>query len=247
MSRPSMVPPMTREEAETFLQQLVAEGLLKEEERWAWETMKPERLKRLYDGLNQRTRYVSIVLEAVHDSHNQAAVLRSADAFGIQDVYIVAGDTSFSPNRKVTQSAHKWLTILRRPDIRTTVLELKRKGYRVYASDLSKDAVPVDQIDLSKPTALLFGNEQKGLSEEAFSQADGTFVVPMHGFVQSLNISVAAAVTLYEVTKRARKIAKERYYLLPEEKQKLFREWFISAARPRIRNLLKMESVTVNT
>ncbi|MBO8137125.1 MAG: RNA methyltransferase [Desulfotomaculum sp.] len=232
---------MSKEEAEAFIEKLLQEGLLKEENKHIWSMIRPERLKRMYDVLNQRTRYVSVLLEAVDNGHNQAAVLRSSDAFGIQDIYIVLGEAAFEPNKNVTQSAHKWVNINEKPDINTAVKELKEKGYQVLASCLTKDSVPVDEIDLSGPTVLVFGNEHSGLSEEAVNLADGKFVIPMHGFVQSLNISVAAAVTLYQVTKRARRTAGDRYYLSKEEKQELFIRWIKASVSPRVLKMLEAD------
>jgi tRNA (guanosine-2'-O-)-methyltransferase len=222
-------------EANQFIQMLLETGLLQEKERWIWEMVRPERLMRLYQVLNQRTRYISVLLEAVDDGHNQAAVLRTADAFGVQNVSIVTGDKPFEPSKNITQGAHKWLTIKKKPDLHTAINDLKLEGYQIYATYLGDGAVPIDEIDLSKPTVLIFGNEHNGISEEAANLADGKFYIPMYGFVQSFNISVAAALALQEVTKRARETAKEHYFLTAEEKRELFLEWIIKTLRPQIR------------
>lgn len=218
-----------------FIHRLFETGLLQEKERWICEMVQPERLMRFYQVLNQRTRYLSVLLEAVDDGHNQAAVLRTADAFGIQDVYVVAGNKPFEPNKKVTQGADKWLTIKERPGLQSAITDLKSKGYQIYATYLGEGAVPVQDIDLSKPTVLIFGNEHKGISEEAAGLADGKFYIPMYGFVQSFNISVAAALVLQEVTKRARETAKDRYYLSDQEKRELLLQWIMKTLRSRIR------------
>jgi len=214
---------------------LLETGLLQEKERWIWEMIRPERLMRLYQVLNQRTRYISVLLEAVDDGHNQAAVLRTADAFGIQDISVVTGNKPFEPRKKITQGSHKWLTIKRKPDLQTAIKDLKSEGYQIYATYLGDDAVPIGEIDLSKPTVLIFGNEHKGISKEAANLADGKFYIPMYGFVQSFNISVAAALALQEVTKRAREIAGDRYGLTDEEKRELLLEWIMKTLRPQVR------------
>ncbi|MBO8172122.1 MAG: RNA methyltransferase [Bacillaceae bacterium] len=232
---------MSEEEAEAFYQQLIKEGYLREEDRPVWSMIRPERLKRLYQVLQERTRYVSVVLEAVDDGHNQAAVLRSAEAFGIQNISVVVGSAPFQPNKKVTQSAHKWVTIDRKPDIETAVKDLKAEGYQVLASYLGDDSESIDDVDLSKPTALLFGNEHNGISSEAAELADGKFIIPMRGFVQSLNISVAAAVTLYEITRRARIESGDNYYLTPQEKKDLFQQWVFTNLKPRVREKIQSE------
>lgn len=218
-----------------FIQMLLKTGLLQEKERWILEMIRPERLMRLYQALNQRTRYISVLLEAVDDGHNQAAVLRTADAFGIQNISVVTRYKPFEPNKKITQGAHKWLTIRKKPDMQTAMKDLKSEGYQIYATYLGDGAVPIEEIDLSKPTVLIFGNEHRGISEETANLADGKFYIPMYGFVQSFNISVAAALALQEVTKRARETAKERYHLTDEEKRELFLEWIMKTLGPQTR------------
>ncbi|MBN2909513.1 RNA methyltransferase [Polycladomyces sp. WAk] len=218
-----------------LIQMLLETGLLQEKERWIWEMIQPERLMRLYQVLNQRTRYISVLLEAVDDGHNQAAVLRTADAFGIQNISVVTGNKPFEPSKKITQGSHKWLTIRKKPDLQTAIKDLKSEGYQIYATYLGDDAVPIGEIDLSKPTVLIFGNEHKGISKEAANLADGKFYIPMYGFVQSFNISVAAALALQEVTKRAREIAGDRYGLTDEEKRELLLEWIMKTLRPQVR------------
>ncbi len=225
--------------AEEFIQRLIHTGLLREEERWISDMILPERLMRLHRVLNQRTRYISVLLEAIDDGHNQAAVLRTADAFGVQNISVVEGDKPFHPNKKITQGSHKWLTIKKHPDLRTAVRELKSEGYRICVTYLGGDAVPIGEIDLSRPTVLLFGNEHRGISEEAAELADQKFYIPMVGFVQSFNISVAAALTLQEVTKRAREAAGDRYFLTDEEKRELFLEWIIQTLRPPLRERVR--------
>jgi tRNA (guanosine-2'-O-)-methyltransferase len=214
---------------------MLEKGLLQEKERWLLDLLRPERLMRFYQVLSQRTRYISVLLEAVDDGHNQAAVLRTADAFGVQDVFIVTGNKPFEPSKRVTQGAHKWLTIRKKPDMETAIQDLKSAGYQIYATYLGEGSVPIQEMDLSKPTVLIFGNEHSGISEEAANLADGKFYIPMYGFVQSFNISVAAALALQEVTKRARETAKERYFLTDEEKRELFLQWIMKSLSPQTR------------
>ncbi|WP_369826933.1 TrmH family RNA methyltransferase [Geobacillus sp. 46C-IIa] len=231
-------------EVKAFLEQLQQEGLLTEQTRPAWEMILPKRLKRMYDVLNERTRYITVLMEAVDDPHNQAAVLRTAEAFGVQDVHIVTGKAPFSPNRLVTRYADQWLTLHRKPDIETAIGDLKRQGYQVYASYLGEGAIPLSDLNVSKPTVLLFGNEHSGVSEEALCLADGTFIIPMYGFVQSFNISVAAALALYDVTERARRQAGKRYYLSLEERKALYEQWMWQTLHPRVRKQLERKGYT---
>ncbi|AEV21174.1 RNA methyltransferase [Geobacillus thermoleovorans] len=238
---------MEEREATSFLEQLRQEGLITESTRPVWEMILPRRLRRMYEVLNERTRYITVLIEAVDDPHNQAAVLRTAEAFGVQDVHIVTGKAPFSPNRLVTRYADQWLTLHHKPDIKTAIADLKSQGYQVYASYLGEETIPVSDIDLSQPTALLFGNEHSGVSEEALRLADGTFVIPMYGFVQSFNISVAAALALYDVTERARRQAGRHYYLLPEEKKALYEQWMWQTLNPRIRKQLQQQGYAIQT
>lgn len=221
-----------------FVSELFEQGIVDEKDREIVEFIIPDRLKRLYDVLNERTRYISILLEAVDDGHNQAAVLRSADAFGIQDITIVTGRAPFAPNDLVTRSADKWLTLHHQPNIETAISDLRQKGYQIYTSQLCDEAVPIEELEVSKPTVLIFGNEHSGVSKKATELADGTFMIPMKGFVQSLNISVAAALAMREVTERAKKAAGEQYYLTMEEKRELFREWMMKSLNKRLRKMI---------
>ncbi|MDQ0340140.1 tRNA (guanosine-2'-O-)-methyltransferase [Caldalkalibacillus uzonensis] len=229
---------MADNEREAIVAQLINEGLLTEEDDLVWKTLRPQRLRRMYEVLKQRTRHIAVLLEAVDDGHNQAAVLRSADAFGVQDVSIVVGRAPFSPNRKVTQSAHKWLTIERHPSIEAAVKQAQQRGYQVLASHLGVDAVPLAEVDLNKPTVFLFGNEHDGVSHEALELADGNFIIPMYGFVQSLNISVAAAITLHQATQRARHLLGDDYFLTTEERKELFHHWLVTSSA-RVRRMVE--------
>ncbi len=206
-------------------QMLLAEGLLSERELWLAEWLRPERLLRLRDVLARRTSYLAVAMEAVDDGHNQAAILRSAEAFGVQHVAVIEGKQPFQPSKGVTQGAHKWLSLHRMPDIGRAIDLLHARGFQVYATDLGEGAKPIDAVDLARPTAILFGNEKDGVSRVARERADGRFYIPMAGFVQSFNVSVAAAIALYELTRRARQIAGDRYGLSADERHKLYVTW----------------------
>jgi tRNA (guanosine-2'-O-)-methyltransferase len=205
--------------------ELVAAGLAAEEDRRIWHLLTDERGRRLLSVLEGRTRYVTLVLEAVHDGHNQAAVLRTADAFGVQDVVVVEADARFSPNHSISQGAHSWLSLRRFTAVREAINDLHRRGYQVWASHLDPSAVDLEDIPLDQPIALLFGNEHQGVSDTAIEDADGTFVIPMRGFVQSLNVSVAAAISTYHVTRTASREAPERYSLDMPEKREVLALW----------------------
>lgn len=215
--------------------ELVQAGLLDPEDRPFWELLTPRRGRRMVEVLRRRTRHIALILEAVDDGHNQAAVLRSADAFGVQYVGVVRGRAPFRPNPEVTQGADKWLSVRHFETVGQAIRAMQARGYRVWASRLDETAVPLPEVDLSAPAVFLFGNEHDGLSEEALGLADGRFIVPMCGFVQSLNVSVAAAITLFHATRRARREVGEAYFLTPAERRDVLRRWLRTTTPQAVR------------
>lgn len=162
--------------------------------------MTPERSKRLHDVLDKRQPGLTVVLENVHDPHNISAVMRTCDAVGIQDIYIL--NTNIGKHKKwgakSSSSAAKWLTIHQFTDVKECFAELRKHFDKIYTTHLETDSADLYDLDLSKRVALVFGNEHGGLSAEAIAMADGNFIIPQVGIIKSLNISVACAVTIYE-------------------------------------------------
>lgn len=162
--------------------------------------MTPERIERLEFVLNKRQPDLSVVLENVFDPHNISAVMRTCDAVGIQDIYIL--NHKIPPHRKwgakSSSSAAKWLSIHQFTNAEECFTELRKHYKKIYTTHLSSDAVSLHELNLTEPVALVFGNEHSGVSEEIIAMADGNFIIPQTGIIKSLNISVACAVTLYE-------------------------------------------------
>ena len=162
--------------------------------------MTPERNERLTAVLHKRQPDLTIVLENVFDPHNISAVMRTADAVGIQDIFIL--NNKIPPHRKwgakSSSSAAKWLTIHQYTNADDCFAELRKRYKKIYTTHLSTDAVGLHQLNLTESVALIFGNEHTGVSDEIISKADGNFIIPQVGIIKSLNISVACAVTLYE-------------------------------------------------
>lgn len=162
--------------------------------------MTTERFERLTTVLNKRQPDLTVVLENVFDPHNIAAVMRTCDAVGLQDIYIL--NNKIPPHRKwsskTSSSAAKWLTIHQFTDPIECFAELRKHYNKIYTTHLSTDAVSLHQLNLIEPVALIFGNEHSGVSEEIIAMADGNFIIPQVGIIKSLNISVACAVSLYE-------------------------------------------------
>ena len=162
--------------------------------------MTPERREKLQTVLSNRQDDITIVLENVFDPHNISAVMRTCDAVGVQEVYVL--NTKIPRHKKwgakSSSSAAKWLTVYQFENAEECFSELRKKYSKILTTHLSSDAVNLYEIDLTQPVALVFGNEHSGVSEEIRNLADGNFIIPQAGIIRSLNISVACAVTLYE-------------------------------------------------
>jgi tRNA (guanosine-2'-O-)-methyltransferase len=162
--------------------------------------MTPERNDRLNAVLNKRQPDLTVVLENVFDPHNISAVMRTADAVGIQDIYIL--NDKIPPHKKwgakSSSSAAKWLTVHQFIDADECFEALRKRFDKIYTTHLSSDAVSLHELDLTTSVALIFGNEHSGVSEGIIARADGNFIIPQVGIIKSLNISVACAVSLYE-------------------------------------------------
>jgi tRNA (guanosine-2'-O-)-methyltransferase len=162
--------------------------------------MTPERKGKLITVLSKRQPDITVVLENVFDPHNISAVMRTCDAVGIQDIYIL--NTKIPRHKKwgarSSSSAAKWLTVHQFESAEECFASLRKHYSTILTTHLSNDAVSLFDIDFTKPIALIFGNEHSGVSDEIRVLADGNFIIPQSGIIQSLNISVACAITLYE-------------------------------------------------
>lgn len=160
-----------------------------------------ERVRRVVQVAEGRTRGTVLVLEACHDPHNTAAVIRTAEALGILEVHIVEHPSlSFAAHKKISVRAEKWLELVRHESTAAAIAHLKARGYRVLAAHPDAGEVTLYDIDFRRRTALIFGNEHAGVSVEALARVDGAFAIPTRGFTRSLNLSVAAAVCLAHAT-----------------------------------------------
>ena len=162
--------------------------------------MTPERTERLTNVLSKRQPGLTIVLENVSDPHNISAVMRTCDAVGVQDVYILNTKIGLHEiwSAKASSSAAKWVTVHQFTDAKECFAELRKNFSKIYTTHLSTGAVDLYDLDLTETVALVFGNEHSGVSEEIIDLADGNFIIPQVGIIKSLNISVACAVSLYE-------------------------------------------------
>lgn len=162
--------------------------------------MTPERREKLWEVLKKRQANLAVVMENVQDPHNISAVMRTCDAVGIQDIYVL--DTKIPVHKKfgkkTSSSALKWVTIHSFDNIEQCFAVLRDKYEKIFCTHLSSEAVSLYDMDFTSSMALVFGNEHSGVSEEVRQLCDGNFIIPQVGIIQSLNISVACAVTIYE-------------------------------------------------
>lgn len=170
--------------------------------------MTPQRKNKLTTVLSKRQPDITVVMENIHDPHNIAAVMRSCDAIGIQEIYII--HTQLPTHKKwgirTSSSANKWLTIHSFEDTKKCFEKVRNHYDKIFTTRLGGQAISLYDMDFTSSLALVFGNEKHGVSTEACQLADGNFVIPQVGMISSLNISVACAVTLYEAY-RQKKLA----------------------------------------
>jgi len=178
--------------------------------------------------LDNRTRHVTVVLENLFQPHNFSAVLRSCDCFGIQDVHVIENNNAFELKKKIARGSFKWVNIQRHAQKETNTKacldQLRQKGYSIVATTPRPNGKTPENIDLLKPIALVMGTEWKGISAEAIELADQHLHIPMFGFTESFNVSVATALILNRLTERMRHEV-DQWQLSTEEKNTLRAQW----------------------
>jgi len=193
--------------------------------------VRDERFERLQNAANHRMRGLTVVLESLYDPGNQGAVFRSSDAHGLTDVHVIKPENATKLHaRNVSRGAEKWLNVHTYDDASTCIDQLKAQGFQIAVADLEA-ASPLRSLNFSKPTAVVFGSERFGVSERMREYADIRFQIPMHGFVQSLNISVAAAITLNVARQGRERALGAMTDLSTEERLRLIAYWMRSSIR----------------
>jgi len=190
--------------------------------------MTPEREERLKHVLDKRQNDLTVVLENVFDPHNISAVMRTCDAVGVKEIFVL--NTKIGTHKKwgerSSSSAAKWLTIHQFTDAGSCFSLIRKKYPLILTTHLSQAAVSLYDIDFTKSIALVFGNEHNGVSEEIQKLADGNFIIPQVGMIRSLNISVACAVSLYEAFRQKKNANHyDRVKLSKEEYESLKNQW----------------------
>lgn len=190
----------------------------------------PERWRLFEQVLENRTRYLTIVLEDIFQAQNASAVLRSCDCFGVQNVHVIENRNRFEIDREVAMGASKWLTIHKYNQSDQNSLQainnLKGQGYRIVATTPHEGDIKLEDFDLSKgKAAFIFGTELTGITDIVKQEADEFVKIPMYGFTESFNISVSAALCLHHLTHQLRFHSNVNWKLKEEEKQEIMLEW----------------------
>lgn len=186
-----------------------------------------ERMAKMRHVIANRQPDLAVVCENIHDPHNVSAILRSCDAVGVKTVHLLYNDTEFPKlGKKSSASGKKWIDIVRHRTYEDLQKQLHGEGKRIYATYLDESARSIYDIDWTQAGAIVMGNEHRGASAEMLKIADETVYIPMSGMIQSLNVSVATAVTLYEAF-RQRQVANlyPTPRLSPQEKDELLLNW----------------------
>jgi tRNA (guanosine-2'-O-)-methyltransferase len=186
-----------------------------------------KRIEKIKWVLSKRQPSLRVVLENIHDPHNVSAIFRTCDAAGVPKVSLVYNVEKFPKiGKKSSASAYKWIEREKYKSIEDCYSQLREEKFVIYASSLNSDSKSLYDLDFTKKTAIVFGNEHRGLSNEAEKFADERFFIPMYGMVQSLNVSVSAAICIYEAL-RQRLIRKkyDKSELSTKELKNLLDEW----------------------
>lgn len=184
------------------------------------------RRQRIEEVARRRQHDLTLIAERVHKPHNLSAVLRSCDAVGIGTVHAVQPTGGVPTFSTTSASAEKWVDVVVHGDVAGAVKHVRERGLKVYAAHLSQAAVDFREVDYVQPCAVLLGNERDGVSPEAAALADEHIVIPMLGMIQSLNVSVAAAVILFEAQRQRRDAGRyDEPALPPAELDALIERW----------------------
>lgn len=183
-----------------------------------------ERKQRFSEIISQRTNHFTVAMEDVFQMHNTSAVVRTCEVFGVQQAHSIEGRYGKRLDEKIAMGAQKWVDVFRYDDTQKCIDTLREKGYQIVATTPHKDAYLLNDFDISKKSAFFFGTEKEGLSEKVLAQADTYLKIPMVGFTESLNISVAVAIVLQQLTDKLRR-SNLKWQLTDEERYSVLEQW----------------------
>lgn len=194
------------------------------------------RKTRFEEVLAKRTKHFSVVVEDIFQLHNTSAVMRSCEVFGIQELNIIEHRFGKKIDSEIAMGAQKWVDIKKFSTIQNCIDTMKNNGYQIIATTPHDDSCLLHEFDITKPSALFFGTEKEGLSQEVMQQADGFLKIPMVGFTESLNISVSAAIIIQDLTTRLRS-SDIRWQMTAEERLEKRLDW----AKNTIKDIKRIE------
>ena len=171
----------------------------------------------LREKAGQRTRFITVVMEDLYQAHNTSAVMRSCDVYGIQDLHLVERRFGKRMDREIAMGAQKWVDLHRYQNSDDCLDQMRAKGYKLIATSPHESSVDLPDFQLCEPVALIFGTEKEGISKEVLDRCDECLKIPMYGFTESLNVSVSAAIILYQLSQQLR--SSELPWRLSEEEQ----------------------------
>lgn len=190
--------------------------------------VRPEREEKLRRALSKRQPSLTVVLEDIEDVHNLSAAMRSCDATGVLQMHTIYNKKK-SPKRlgkRSSAGARKWVEIQQHESAKECFEQLRNDGFRIYTTHLDTESESLYELDLTQPVALVFGNESEGVSQEALDLADGNFLIPQTGMAQSLNISVAVAVSVFEAYRQRMEAGMyDKLQMTEAEYLRLLEEW----------------------
>lgn len=202
--------------------------------------MGPERFKRLAEVLDQRQPDLTVLMERVNKVHNVSAIVRTCDAAGIMRVHAVPPDAGMPIPHHTSAGSKKWVEVVEHPDLTSATDALRGGGMQILAANLSPEAMDYRTVDLTRPTAFLVGAELDGVSAEGLLHADHEIVIPMAGMVQSLNVSVATALLVFEAVRQRHQAGMfDRCSLPASERARILFEW----AYPRVADRLRCRGI----
>ena len=190
----------------------------------------PERKARFLDILEDRTNYITVAIEDVYQMHNTSAVVRSCDVFGVQQAHLIESKFGKRLDKDIAMGAQQWVDIKRYNTTTDCIDTLREQGYKIVATTPHRNNCSLTDFKLESKTALFFGTERDGLSEEVLEKADSFLKIPMVGFTESLNISVSAAIILHTLTSQLRKES-INWSLTEEEKLEKRLDWTKKSVR----------------
>lgn len=196
-----------------------------------------ERKERFLQVISARTNHFTVAMEDVFQMHNTSAVVRTCEVFGVQQAHSIEGRFGKRLDAKIAMGAQKWVDVFRYNDTQSCIDALRGQGYQIVATTPHKDAYFLNDFDISKKSAFFFGTEKEGLSQQVLSQADTYLKIPMVGFTESLNISVAVAIVLQQLTDKLRR-SQVAWQLTDEERLSTLINWTKKSIR-NVKDVLK--------